>query len=68
MKGIRHPFFLPAWRRWATVAACLGWAMLELYLGNDIWAAIFAGLGAYCAVEFFLLFDPANYEDKDTHA
>ncbi|EEW25886.1 hypothetical protein [Rhodobacter ferrooxidans] len=43
-----HPFFKPVWRRWATGLVPIIWAGFELvWLGNPIWALIFAGFGAY---------------------
>jgi hypothetical protein len=62
--GLRHPFFRPLWRRLLTVALVLGWALFELSGGHLLWAGLFGGLGILAAVEFFLLYDPANYEDS----
>jgi len=42
-----HPFFIPVWRRWATVLLPIGWAGVELYLGSPGWALLFAAAGAY---------------------
>ena len=55
---VQHPFFIPLWRRVATVSACLGWAVVELVLGNTGWAMLFGGIGLYCAHQFFIAFDP----------
>ncbi|MCU0830642.1 MAG: DUF3329 domain-containing protein [Rhizobiaceae bacterium] len=49
-----HPFFKPVWRRWVVLAACFGWAGVELYNGAHVWAALFGGAGAYAAWELFL--------------
>lgn len=54
---VQHPFFLPLWRRVATVAACLGWALFELSAGNLFWAILFAAPGVWCAHQFFIAFD-----------
>lgn len=60
----RHPFFRPAWRRIAATGLCFGWALFE-YLNNaPLWALLFAGCGAYLFVQFFLRFDPAEYERR----
>jgi len=59
----RHPFFLPLYRRVLTVGACFAWGGVELYLDNAIWSALFAGLGAYLAYQFFVIFDPEDYTD-----
>lgn len=43
-----HPFFRPAWRRWATGIFPIAWSAVELFaLGNPIWAVIFLLLGIY---------------------
>jgi hypothetical protein len=53
-----HPFFRPLWIRIATVAACLGWAALEIAAGAMVWAALFGGIGLYAAWRFFVTFNP----------
>jgi len=42
-----HPFFMPRWRRWATVVFPLIWACVELYLNSPGWAVLFAAAGIY---------------------
>lgn len=59
----RHPFFRPTYRRVLTVGACLGWGAVELYLGNPVWAGLFGALGAYLVYQFFVVFDPKDYDD-----
>ncbi len=44
-----HPFFRPAWRRYALVGACFAWAGLEWGTDNRIWAYLFAAIGGYLA-------------------
>jgi hypothetical protein len=61
---IRHPFFRPVWRRVATVALALGWAVVEIAGGNVFWAILFGSIGLYAAWEFFVIYDPANYEER----
>ncbi|WP_323766675.1 hypothetical protein [Antarctobacter sp.] len=61
---VQHPFFLPLWRRIVTVVLCLGWAGLELSWGNPLWATLFAAVGAYCAHQFFIAFDPEAIRKK----
>jgi hypothetical protein len=56
--GLRHPFFIPLWRRIAMVAACLGWATFEIWAGSTAWGMLFGGLGAIAAFGFFVGFDP----------
>lgn len=64
--NVQHPIFKPLWRRIALVAACLGWAGLELYWANPGWAALFGAAGVYCAHQFFVAFDPDKGEDSDS--
>ncbi len=65
---LEHPFFLPAWRRAAVVALCLGWALVELSAGQFFWAILFGAAGAYAAYGFFVAWDPEavrrKHEDK----
>lgn len=63
--GLRHPFFLPRWRRVVVVALTGGWAVLEAALGNPGWALAFGAIAAVCGWEYFVVFDPANYKEKD---
>lgn len=64
--GIRHPFFRPAYRRHGVVALTFGWAALEAFVfAQPVWAVCFAAIGLYCAYEFYVVFDPRNYEDND---
>ncbi|MCV2870033.1 hypothetical protein OEW28_15485 [Defluviimonas sp. WL0002] len=49
-----HPIFRRLWVRVATVAAPLGWAVLEIAAGNPLWAVIFGALGGYALYELFL--------------
>lgn len=65
---VRHPIFRPLWRRIAVTALCIGWALIEWSNGATIWALVFGTCGVYLFIQFFLKFDPADYEapnDKD---
>jgi hypothetical protein len=42
-----HPFFRPAWRRWATAAVPAAWGLVELTTGEPFWAILFLAAGAY---------------------
>ena len=55
---LHHPFFEPLWRRIATVAACVGWAAVEFAIGNNMWALLFLGIGAYAGWQFFIDWKP----------
>ncbi|WP_439124291.1 hypothetical protein [Marivita sp.] len=65
MINLRVPFFRPLLRRALTTGITLAWALFELSLGNPGWALLFGAVGAYCAYEFFVVFDPENYQDKN---
>jgi len=62
---LRHPFFLPHWRRVATTGVTGVWALFELVSGSLGWAMLFGGISAYCAYEFFVIFDPEHYREKE---
>ena len=62
---VSHPFFRPAWRRALVTGACFAWAGFEWLNGAPLWAALFAGCGAFLFVQFFLRFDPADYEPDE---
>lgn len=63
--NIRHPMFRPLWVRLLITGLALGWALVELATGNPVWAAVFGAAGAWCAWEFFVVYDPANFEPPD---
>lgn len=57
---LNHPFFVPLWRRVLIVAACLGWAVVEVVGGNTVWAMLFGGIGLYAGYVFFFDFRPRD--------
>ncbi len=57
---LRHPFFLPMWRRVLLVALLAGWVGLEIAMGNVIWALLAGGIGVYAGYVFFFAFDQDN--------
>ncbi|MEQ9041800.1 MAG: hypothetical protein RIE24_26045 [Silicimonas sp.] len=59
---VRHPVFRPLWRRVALTASCLLWALFELSNGEAFWAIIFGACGVHLFLQFFVKFDPADYE------
>lgn len=65
MFNLRHPFFRPLATRAIVTGVALGWALFELANGNAAWALIFGAFGGLCVYEFFLVFDPENYKEKD---
>jgi hypothetical protein len=62
---VRHPFFRPVWRRVLITAFLVGWTVFEVGWGSMFWAMLFGALGVFCFYEFFVAYDPANYEDRD---
>lgn len=62
---LRHPFFLPQWRRIATVLFLCAWTAFEIASGSIFWTIVFGAITALCIYEFFVVFDPANFQPKD---
>jgi hypothetical protein len=60
--NIRSPFFRPVGRRAFVTGACIAWACVELSLGNPIWFVVFGAIGGYLGYQFFVVFDPKDYE------
>ncbi|MGJ8622415.1 MAG: hypothetical protein ACSHW1_06515 [Yoonia sp.] len=46
------PFFLPVWRRVATVIVPVLWALFEFANGAPFWALVFLALGGIAAFKF----------------
>ncbi len=65
MFDMRHPFFLPLWRRILTVGICLGWALMELLTGSPGWALLFGAVGGWAGWQLLVTWDP-TYFDKTT--
>ena len=61
--NVRHPFFRPLWSRVLLTGLCLGWALFELSNAQVFWALLFGGAGGYLFYQFFVVFDPKDYED-----
>lgn len=51
-----HPWFKPLWRRLLVVAVTLGWGVVELRTGSDVWALSFFAVGALCAHRLLLTY------------
>jgi hypothetical protein len=56
-----HPFFRPLWIRVATFAVTAGWAGLELWSGQILWACIVGALAMVSFHGFFMDFDPDRH-------
>lgn len=62
---IRHPFFLPRWRRIAVTGVCVVWCVVELAFGSALWALGIGGIAVYLINVLFLSFDPKDFEAKE---
>ncbi len=62
---VKHPMFRPFWRRALVTALVLGWAVFEWSGGNQLWALVFGVAGGYLFLQFFVQFDPADYEKSE---
>ena len=60
--NVQSTFFIPIWRRIFVVAACAAWGLFEFAMGEPIWALLFIAIAAYCAHQFFIVFDPDDKE------
>ena len=49
-----HPFFIPVWRRWATVLVPVAWAIVEFSRNSPGWGVLFAGMAAWACWELLL--------------
>ena len=63
--NLRSPMMRPLWVRLLVTGLTLGWTVMELVNGNTGWALMFGAAGAWCAWEFFVVFDPANYQPPE---
>lgn len=59
---VQSRMFIPLWRRVAVVGLCGLWAFFEWSSGNSGWALLFGAIGAYCAHQFFIAFNPPEDE------
>ncbi|MEM6386763.1 MAG: hypothetical protein AAF718_11065 [Pseudomonadota bacterium] len=62
---VRHPFFRPFYRRFIMTAMILSWAVFEWVSGAQAWALVFGTAGFYLVLQFFVNFDPKDYERRD---
>ncbi|MEM9369447.1 MAG: hypothetical protein AAGD07_26020 [Planctomycetota bacterium] len=46
-------------------AMILGWAVFEWMSGAQAWALVFGTAGFYLVLQFFVNFDPKDYERRD---
>lgn len=55
---VQDEFYRPLWIRLLITVFCFAWAGFEFTSGSPFWGVLFAGLGCYCAYQFFVVFDP----------
>lgn len=60
-----HPFFLPMWRRYATIAVCVVWATAEWATHSPFWATLATGTALYCIYALLWNFDEAKARALD---
>ena len=53
---LRHPFFLPKWRRVAVIASLAIWTWVEMTQGSPFGALLVGGIGIYAIYVFFFDF------------
>jgi len=66
---LRHPFFVPIWRRVLLVLILGFWTILEGLMGNQIWTLFVASIGVYSTYVFFFNFvlpEDTVMRDTDT--
>lgn len=61
---VRHPFFLPLWRRVLVTGVTVVWTVVELVFGSAIWGLLVGACAVYFLRQFFFEFDPAEYQER----
>ncbi|MCH8465277.1 MAG: hypothetical protein LAT78_01700 [Roseinatronobacter sp.] len=59
---LRHPFFLPLWRRVFITGGLLCWAGVEFFAGSPFFGVIVLALSGYGFYKLIWRFDPAAFE------
>jgi hypothetical protein len=63
--NVAHPWFLPLWRRVLVAGLVLAWTLTELLLAEVFWAILFGAAGGWLVYQWFIVFDPRDYQPKD---
>ncbi|PIE06840.1 MAG: hypothetical protein CSA74_10260 [Rhodobacterales bacterium] len=63
MFDLRHPFFLPLWRRVLVVVLLAGWTLMELMNETYTWAALVFAMAGYTAYQFFVVWNPEEWDE-----
>ena len=56
--GAEHPFFEKPIRRYATVAVCVTWAIMEWVYGDAFWGVLTTGLSGLAAWQLIIDYKP----------
>lgn len=62
---VRSPWFRSVWRRGIVVMLVLAWTAFEFLRGSPMFGILFGAAGAYLYHQFFIVFDPKDYEPKE---
>lgn len=60
MTSNSHAFLDPLWRRALLVAACAGWAVVEMIYGDSFWSTLVSGMTIYAAYTYLYAYKPAG--------
>ena len=64
--GAKHPFYRVAWRRYATVAAAVVWALFEwIVASSPFWGMIATGVSALAGYELIYNYKPADTDGEN---
>ena len=59
---VRHPIFLPLWRRVLVAVLVVGWTIFELTIGSVFWAIVVGAAAVIIVRAFFINFDPEEFQ------
>jgi len=61
---LRHPFFRSLLARVLTTVFVGGWTVFEVATGSIFWAIVFGAITVLCIYEFFIVYDPVNFQTR----
>ena len=64
--NVRHPFFRPLWARALVAGLVTAWTVFEFTRGAPLWGVLFGAAAGWLIYQWFVVFDPRDYERKDT--
>ena len=63
--GAKHPFYRVAWRRYATVATAVLWALSEWFLASSpFWGLIATGVAVLAGYELIYSYKPVDTDGE----